>query len=284
MSTTSLCAPAALHRGWARRLPGFLAELHWRQPALAWSGWASLAILVLCLAAMAFDARLLNGVSVWVKPAKFAASFVAWYGTLAWAFGLLAPQARGTAAARVVLWGTLGFGWFEMGWIALRAAQGLRSHFAPDPLGDLMYRLMGVGALGLVVLAAILGMLVLRRGDPDRPALSRAAMGWGLVLAGILGGAAGIAISINGGPYLHGTASDGANLAPFFWSRDGGDLRVAHFLGIHAMQALPFLGAVLQRAGRASAGGPWLALGGAFWVALTGWAFLRALMGQPVLG
>jgi hypothetical protein len=70
-------------------------------------------------------------------------------------------------------------------------------------------------------------------------------MGWGLVLAGLLGGAVGIAISIHGGPYVGGTASDAGNLAPFFWSRDGGDLRVVHFLGIHAMQALPLLGVVL---------------------------------------
>src|SRR5690606_34261705 len=86
---------------------GLFGELDRRQPLLARAGWVSLLLLLLCLAAMAADARLINGVSVWTKPAKFAASFVAWFWTLAWAWGLLDPGARRGAAARVVLWGTL---------------------------------------------------------------------------------------------------------------------------------------------------------------------------------
>jgi hypothetical protein len=286
MSTTTLSVPARTPGIVARTVSHLAGELDRRQPVLARAGWASLALLLLCLTALAFDGRTLNGVPVWVKPAKFAASFVVWYWTLAWAFGLLEARARDGLAARLVVWGSLGLGWFEMGWITLRAAQGLRSHFATDPFGAVMYKLMGAGALGLVALAAVLSVLVLRRGDPARgSSLSRAAMGWGLVLAGLLGGAAGIAISIHGGPYVGGTASDAGNLAPFFWSRDGGDLRVVHFLGIHAMQALPLLGVVLLWARRrVPAPGLWLALGAVGWVALTGWAFLLALTGRPVLG
>jgi hypothetical protein len=284
MSTTTLSVPATPPVVVARTVSRLIGELDRRQPILARAGWTSLALLLLCLTAMAFDGRTLNGIPVWVKPAKFAASFVVWYWTLAWAFGLLEARARDGLVARLVVWGSLGLGWFEMGWITLRAAQSLRSHFAAEPFAALMYMLMGVGALGLVALAAVLGVLVLRRGDAAWPALSRAAMGWGLVLAGLLGGAAGVAISIHGGPYVGGTASDSGNLAPFFWSRDGGDLRVVHFLGIHAMQTLPLLGAVLLRAPRVLAPGLWLALGAVGWVALTGWAFLLAQAGHPVFG
>lgn len=283
MSTRTLTVPTAA-AGMIGTALQLVRELDRRQPLLARSGWASLALLLLCLGAMALDGRMLNGVPVWTKPAKFAASFVVWFWTLAWAFGLLEERARDGLTARLVVWGSLGFGWFEMAWITLRAAQGLRSHFATEPFAAVMYNLMGVGALGLVALATLAGLLVLRHGDRAWPPLSRAAMGWGLVLAGVLGGAAGIAISVNGGPYVGGTASDAGSFAPFFWSRDGGDLRVAHFIGIHAMQALPALGMLLLAAPRVKAPGLWLALGGVGWVALTGWAFLFALAGRSVFG
>jgi hypothetical protein len=61
----------------------FFAELAARQKLLARAGWIALGVLVFSLLAIAFDPRTINGVSVWVKPAKFAASFVAWFWTLA---------------------------------------------------------------------------------------------------------------------------------------------------------------------------------------------------------
>ena len=212
-----------------------LSEMDRRQPVLARLGWVMAAVLAFSLLAMVFDGRSINGVSVWTKPAKFAASFVAWCWTLAWAWGVLAPAARQGFVARLVLWGTVGAAAFEQGWITLRAALGLPSHFASDALGGLMYSLMGVGAVLLVAMAALLGVLVLARGEGARP--WRLAVGLGLVLGGVLGGVSGATISVLGGPVVGGTLAEA--WAPFFWSRDGGDLRIAHFLGTHAMQALP---------------------------------------------
>jgi hypothetical protein len=258
-----------------RPIRPILAELEARQPHLARFGWAMLAVTAACLLAMALDPRTLNGVSVWVKPAKFAASFLVWSWTLAWAWGVLAPAARDGLAARIVLWGTLAAAGFEQGWITLRAALGVPSHFADDRLGGVMYSLMGVGAVTLVVLAAALGLLVLLRGDPAQPWPWRLAVGLGLVIGGVLGGISGASISVLGAPKVGGTASDAANLAPFFWSRDGGDLRVAHFLSIHAMQALPLLALLGAGAGLVWAG----ALG---WTALSAAAYLLALGGVPL--
>ncbi|MGG5820293.1 hypothetical protein [Falsiroseomonas sp. HW251] len=252
-----------------------LAELAARQPLLARAGWAMLWLLLACLVAMAFDPRSVNGVSVWVKPAKFAASFVAWFWTLAWAWGVLAPAVRDGWAARAVLWGTLGAGLFEQGWITLRALLGQPSHFATDPLGGVMYGLMGLAAVLLVALAALLGALVLRHGDLARPRAWRHAVGLGLIVGGAIGGFTGASISAHQTPHVGGVLSDAANFPPFFWSRDGGDLRVAHFLGIHAMQALPAI-ALLG----AGTGMVWL--GAAGWTALSLGAYALALAGVPV--
>lgn len=258
-----------------RPIRPILAELDSRQPHLARFGWAMLAVTASCLIGMALDPRTLNGVSVWVKPAKFAASFVIWFWTLAWAWGVLAPATREGIAARIVLWGSLGAAGFEQVWITLRAALGQPSHFAEDALGGVMYLLMGLGAMTLVALAALLGVLVLRSGDRAQPRPWRLAVGLGLVLGGVLGGFTGASISVLDTPKVGGTASDAANLAPFFWSRDGGDLRVAHFIAIHAIQALPLLAL-------AGAGAAMVWAGAAGWTALSLGAFALARAGVPL--
>ncbi len=250
---------------------GILAELSARQPQLAAAGWGMLAVLVASLALMAFDPRLINGVSVWVKPAKFAASLLVWCWTLAWAWGALAPGMRGGALAQVVVWGTLASGIFEVAWIAFRAALGQPSHFAQDSLGAVMFSVMGAAALLLVAMAALLGLMVLFGSDPAQPRPWRLAVGLGLLIAGLLGGFTGMSIGGAGTPRIGGTPGDADGLAPFFWSRNGGDLRVAHFLGVHAMQALPLL--ALLGAGTAMV---WA--GAAGWTALTlgAWGAARA--------
>lgn len=260
-----------------------LAEIRARQPQLATLGTASFMLLLLCLAAMAIDPRQINGVSVWTKPAKFAASIAAWAWTLAWAWGVLAPAARHGLAARTVLWGTLAAATFELGWITLRAALGLPSHFAKDPLGGVMYGLMGIGALTLVTLAALLGVLVLLRGDPAQQRAWRLAVGLGLLFGGVLGGVTGGTISVLDGPIIGAAAGmpagDAAAWPPFFWSRGAGDLRVAHFLGTHAMQALPAL--VLLLGPRATP--PVIGAAALLWLGLTGAAYAVALAGQPLM-
>lgn len=253
-----------------------LAELDARQPLLARTGWAMLATLAVCLIAMMLDPRTLNGVSVWVKPAKFAAAFVAWFWTLAWAWGVLAPAARKGMAAAVVLWGTLVAAAAEQIWIIFRAALGLPSHFAQDPIGAAVYvAVMGVGAVTLVSLAALLGVLVLLRGDHTQPRPWRLAVGLGLLLGGVLGGFTGSTISGQNTPLIASISTDAGAFPPFFWSRDGGDLRVAHFLGVHAMQALPALAL-------AGAGAAVIWAGAVGWTALTFGAWALALAGVPL--
>jgi len=256
------------------KLRALFAGLDQRQPILARLGWVMLIIVALCLAATIIDSRTINGVSVWVKPAKFAASFVAWFWTMAWAWGVLAPAARDGWVARIVLWGTILAATFEQGWILLRAGLGQPSHFAADRLGEIAYRLMGLGAMTLVLLALLLGVLVLIRGDQRQALNWRLAVGLGLSITGILGGITGATISAMSTPYVGGTMTDAANFAPFFWSRSGGDLRAAHFLAVHAMQALPavvLLGRSVTPAG--------VALASCVWIVLTAGAYAAALAG-----
>ncbi len=255
-----------------------IATLRRRQPALTHTGLVMGALLLLCLVAMAIDARELRGVSVWVKPAKFAASLAVWCWTMAWAWTALDPAWRAGLAARVIVAGTIATTVFEAGWITLRATLGLPSHFATDALGAAMYGVMGLAAVLLCFCAASFGALVAWRGDPAMPRAMRAGIAAGFVVAGLLGIFTGAAIGGGTGPYVGGVASDAGAWPPFFWSRSGGDLRVAHFLAVHAMQALPLLAWTLLRVG-AAAPRAWLAAGTAGWVGLTLGAFALARAG-----
>jgi hypothetical protein len=255
-----------------------IAALHARQQALARNGLVMAAIMALCLVAMLFDVREIRGVSVWVKPAKFAASLAVWCWTMAWAWAALDPAWRAGPVARAIVVGTIACGGFEVGWITLRAALGMPSHFANDALGAMVYSAMGLAAVLLCLCAAVFGALVAWRGDAAMDRAMRLAIAAGFVVAGVLGIFTGLAIGGGTGPYVGSVASDAGAWPPFFWSRSGGDLRIAHFLAIHAMQALPLLAWALRRAG-AAAPRRWIALGTAGWVGLTLGAFALARAG-----
>lgn len=257
-------------------------EMRGRHPVFAAQAVAMLVVLLTSLAILPFDCRQIAGVSVWIKPAKFAASFALWFGTLAWLWPAIAPAARQRWTARLAVPVMLGAAWFEMAYITGRAAFGQGSHFAVgDLFGAVMYGLMGLGATMLVAMVAGVGLLILRHGNPAMPALARRAAGWGLLLTGILGGATGWAISVHQGAWIGGTESNAGGLAPFFWSRDGGDLRVAHFMGMHAMQALPLAAWVLARWAPHRAAPAWVAAAIA-WVLVTVGSFSQATAGRPL--
>jgi hypothetical protein len=178
--------------------------------------------------------------------------------------------------ARAAVWLMIGAAGLELAWIAGRAALGLPSHFAEDRLGQIAYGLMGVGATLLVALAALLGAMILAGGNRDMDAPRRLAAGLGLLLTGLVGGAAGWAISLHGGPWIGGPEAPALGPLPFLWSREGGDLRVAHFIGMHAMQALPLAAALF-----ASRRAVWAT--GMGCVVLAGASFAQALAGRPLL-
>ena len=246
MNTLSLARPAAgrpTTLAPRRRLRDLPAELWARERRLALFGALMLALLLPMAIAAGLDERVLRGVNVWIKPMKFALSIAVLALTTAWFVGHLRPERRATRSVDAIVWLLIGSGSFELGYITLQAALGQGSHYnVGDPLHATMYTLMGLGALVLTATQPMLAWQLHRHGDRARPAAVRLAVLLGLVLTFVFG--AGVGLLLGG---LQPPSGPGLPLLG--WSLAGGDLRPAHFVGIHAEQALPLVGLAVAAGG-----------------------------------
>ena len=265
-------APTLL--GWAA---GILHALHRANAPLAWVGWLNVGLALLALGLLPLDQRHVAGALAWVKPLKFALSIILYAWTLAWLLASLPAAAQG--AVRAIGWGVALSMVLEQVAIFTQAARGTTSHYnVSSPLNAALFGLMGVFVLVNTLLTVWALYLVWRY----QPAGS-AGYVWGLRL-GMLVFLAG---SVLGGLMIHnhqhtvGAPDGGPGLPGLGWSTAAGDLRLAHFLGLHALQALPLLGWALGRwwPGQATAL-TWL--GAAGYAAAVAALFGQALAGQPL--
>ncbi len=178
------------------------------------------------------DPRTLMGEPVWVKPLKFSISIGLNGAALLWLVtrSPATPFVRGAA-----LLSALGLV-VEQALIMLQAARGVRSHFNTDTAFDgAVFAGMGASlAAGVGVATVVLAVVFVLRPPPD-PVLARVARsGLGLML---LGFAVGAVMLVRGG-HLVGTVDGGPGLPLVGWSTVAGDLRPAHFVGLHGLQAL----------------------------------------------
>ncbi|MGD9529517.1 hypothetical protein [Pseudonocardia sp.] len=208
-------------------------------------GMAGLAVVTAVLAVV--DDRVLLGAPLWLKPLKFSISFVLYAGTLAWLLGQLRERALQRSGWVIVVASVI-----EMAVIVGQAARGVRSHYNDDTLADnMLWNLMGatIVVLWFATLAVALRFLRERVGGVDgadgadggRPLDLAVRLGLGIALLGM---AEAFLMAI---PRAHavGVADGGPGLPLLGWSTTGGDLRIGHFVGMHALQLLPLLAAGL---------------------------------------
>jgi hypothetical protein len=256
----------------------FLHKLYDRQPLLAKVAIAHLMLVPFVIAALLIDTRLVSGESPWLKPLKFDLSIAIYTATMAWVLGPL-PQALKTALARRIAVAMA----VETFFIALQAARGVRSHFnLATPFDRLAFLLMGLAiAYNTWQIIRVLRCYLLPQ-TSHVAALQRLATRLGLIsllLGSIVGG-------YMAGHMAHavGVADGGAGLPLLHWSTRGGDLRIAHFLGLHGLQLLLLLQASMAAA-RVSAPRQERVLWGIFAVhaLATAALFALALRGLPLI-
>ncbi|UOQ99520.1 hypothetical protein MUN81_08515 [Hymenobacter sp. 5317J-9] len=239
---TVLLSPEAPAESLFGSVGAALRVLHRVNPVLSWTGWLNVALAALAVAGLLLDHRLVTGAPAWMKPLKFALSITAFVWTLAWLLADL-PQAA-QRAVQLISWGVALSMVVEQAVIFVQAARGTTSHYnTGSALNGALFSLMGIFILVNTLMTVWALYLVWRH-----PLHGPAGYVWGVRL-GLLVFLVG---SVLGGMMIHnqqhtvGAPDGGPGLPGLGWSTRAGDLRIAHFLGMHALQVLPLLGWLLS--------------------------------------
>ncbi|MEV6595721.1 hypothetical protein AB0M36_02535 [Actinoplanes sp. NPDC051346] len=262
-----------------------LSRLH--RPLMAFTA-AMVALAVVAAVGVIADPRILTGMPIWAKPFKFAVSFAVYAGTLAWMLSLLPRRHRAAEWAATVV---VAMGVAEMVVIVTQVVRGTTSHYnASTPLNATLWQVMGTAIMVLFIGHFVIGVAVLRARIADRVAAHAVRWGLGLTLLGLL-----VAIPMTlpfaappgqddiVGAHSVGVADGSPGLPLLGWSTTGGDLRIGHFVGLHALQALPLLALLLGRRLDVLTRVRLLAVGGAAYGTLIVLLTWQALRGQPLL-
>lgn len=247
-STTSI-----IQRGWRtnRLLTGFIA--------------ANIVLAALGMAAMLIDPRTLNGQSVWTKPIKFGLSNAIYVGTILLLLGSVQPRPRWVNWFFNLTGAMLVPGLIV---VTMQAARGVRSHYNfATPFDTAAVSIMGLSTL-MLSLVSLLACILLLRQPLQQDGLSRSFL-WsiklGVLVTVLVGfgvgslmllpsdtqmemmqaGADGAGSII--GAHTVGAEDGGPGLPLLGWSTTHGDLRPAHFFGLHALQVIPLLGLLVSR-------------------------------------
>ena len=213
----------------------FLAELKLRNPDLFYYGWVCLGLAGVFLLLTQLTATQVHGVNAWYKPFKFAFSTFLY----AWAMGWYCHYLTDFNLP-LFNWSIIILLGFEIVYIAIQAGKGQLSHFnVSTPIYAALYSIMGIAATLVTLYTAYVGLLFFTQSFPDSPTHYI----WAIRLSLIIFVLFSFQGFLMGSRMSHtvGAINDNSNLFIVGWSKTVGDLRIAHFIGMHALQVLPVL-------------------------------------------
>ena len=215
----------------------FFIELKRRNALLFWFGLFNLAVAIVCLILMSFEETQILGVNRWLKPFKFYSSV----GIMILTMGWLLYYLNNAKKVRTYSWLIVITMFFENGLIILQAIRNTSSHFnITSSLNGIIFNLMGMFILVFTITIIFVCISFFKQKQFSIPQ----AYVWGICLGLLFF----IIFSLEGGlmvgllKHTVGGLDGGPGLPVVNWSTEYGDLRIAHFIGIHSLQVLPLFG------------------------------------------
>lgn len=251
---------------------GFISELRRRNPTLFWYGLLNVLAAIICIILIPTTTITVNNINAYIKPLKFFISIAIFCFTVGWIFYHL-QMPRKIRAYNIMAVLVFTYESFVITW---QAANGRLSHFNnTTPLYSILFGLMGAAIVLLTLWTGYFGYLFFKKKDLTipRPYL------WGIRL-GIL---CFVVFALEGGvmarmlQHTVGAEDGGKGLPLVNWSRDHGDLRIAHFLGMHSLQIFPLFGYFIAKSSRA------VKIFALVYAGLISAVLIQALMGMPLL-
>jgi hypothetical protein len=248
----------------------FFETIKSRNETLYYFGLICLLFAIFCLIMTKISVTQVYNVNAWYKPFKFAISttFYAW--AMAWYLHYL-PDYN----PNWFNWSTIVLLGFEIVYIALKASQGQLSHYnISTPLHSFLFSMMALAASLVTIYTAYIGILFFQNNVAPLPAHYLWSIRMGIFIfvifafeGFVMGGRMSHTI---GGP-------DGETGLPIVnWSTKYGDPRIAHFIGMHALQVLPILSFYLLKSTKMTL------ITGIFYLFLAVYTLMQALQGKVV--
>ncbi len=213
----------------------FIQNLKARNETLLYYGLLCLAFSILFLIQTKVSSTQVFQVNAWYKPFKFAFSTFLFSWAMAW-YCYYLPNFNIT----LFNWTVIILLGFEIIYIAFQANKGELSHFnLSTPTYAALYSMMAIAATLVTLYTAYVGILFFTNSFPELPDYYV----WAIRLAIFIF----VIFSFEGfamGSRLNhsvGALNDNSNWFIVGWSKTVGDLRVSHFIGMHALQVLPIL-------------------------------------------
>jgi hypothetical protein len=175
------------------------------------------------------------GINAYIKPFKFALSTFLYSWTIAWFLSYL-PTFNPTIFNWIIII-TLGF---EIFYVALQASKGELSHYnISTPTKSFMFSMMALMATIATLATAYIAVLFFGNTVSELPNYYLWSIRLGLIIFVIFS----FEGFVMGSKMAHtiGSEDGSKGLALLNWSFTYGDLRIAHFIGMHALQIIPIL-------------------------------------------